>query len=53
MSIGSGDWCLTYPQGMPEESNWALSESPIPEPGLDEMLVRAIYLDVVLYMRGC
>jgi len=37
---------------MPTESNWAMSESPIPEPGSGSMLVRAIYLDVAPYMRG-
>jgi len=37
---------------MPTESNWAMSESPIPEPSSGSMLVRAIYLDVAPYMRG-
>jgi len=46
-------WRLaSYPDGMPVESNWALSEGAIPEPGPGEMLVRAIYLDVAPYMRG-
>jgi len=43
---------VSYPEGMPQESNWALSEGAIPEPGPGEMLVRAIYLDVAPYMRG-
>jgi NADPH-dependent curcumin reductase CurA len=37
---------------MPVEANWALAEGPVPAPGPDEMLVRAIYLDVAPYMRG-
>ena len=43
---------VSYPEGMPAESNWAMSETPIPEPGDGEMLVRAIYLDVAPYMVG-
>lgn len=46
-------WRLaSYPEGMPAESNWAMSENPIPEPSDGEMLVRAIYLEVAPYMRG-
>lgn len=46
-------WRLaSYPKGMPTESDWTLSESPIPGPGPGEMLVRAIYVDVAPYMRG-
>jgi hypothetical protein len=46
-------WRLAcYPEGMPKESDWALSEGAIPEPGPGGMLVRAIYLDVAPYMRG-
>ena len=37
---------------MPTEANWTLSEGPVPEPGPNEMLARAIYLDVAPYMRG-
>ena len=43
---------VSYPEGMPSESDWEMSESPIPEPGEGEMLVRAIYLDVAPYMRA-
>lgn len=43
---------VSYPEGMPTESNWAMLESPIPEPGDGEMLVRAIYLDVPPGMRA-
>jgi NADPH-dependent curcumin reductase CurA len=46
-------WRLAaYPEGMPTESAWTLTETPIPEPGADQMLVRAIYLDVAPYMRA-
>ena len=46
-------WQLaSYPEGMPAESNWKLVEKPRPEPGANQMLVRAIYLDVAPYMRG-
>lgn len=43
---------VSYPEGMPSESDWELSEGPIPEPGDGEMLVRSIYLDVAPYMRA-
>ena len=43
---------VSYPEGMPSESDWEMSESPIPEPGEGEMLVRSIYLDVAPYMRA-
>lgn len=43
---------VSYPQGMPKVTDWALSESPIPQPGSGEVLLRALYLDVAPYMRG-
>ncbi len=43
---------VSYPDGMPEETHWALSEGPVPEPGPGELLARAIYLDVAPYMRN-
>jgi NADPH-dependent curcumin reductase CurA len=43
---------VSYPDGMPQENHWALSEAAIPEPGPGEMLARAIYLDVAPYMRN-
>ena len=53
MNSTNRQWKLvSYPTGMPTESNWAMSESPIPEPDSGSMLVRAIYLDVAPYMRG-
>lgn len=46
-------WRLaSYPDGMPAEDNWTLSEAPLPEPGPNEMLARAVYLDVAPYMRA-
>ena len=38
--------------GMPTESNWTLSEAPVPRPDAEELLARAIYLDVAPYMRS-
>ncbi len=53
MPTGNRQWRLvSYPEGMPTEGNWALSEGPVPEPGHGELLLRAIYLDVAPYMRG-
>ena len=55
MPSGSANkqWRLTsYPEGMPSETNWALSEGEIREAGPNEILARAIYLDVAPYMRG-
>ena len=40
------------PVGFPEESDFALVESPVPEPGPGEVLVRAQYLSVDPYQRG-
>lgn len=46
-------WRLTsYPEGMPSEANWVLSEGAMPEPGANQLLARAIYLDVAPYMRS-
>ncbi|MFS8085911.1 MAG: zinc-binding dehydrogenase, partial [Acidobacteriota bacterium] len=53
MSNHNRQWRLVrYPVGLPVETDWALSESAIPEAGPGEMLVRAIYLDVAPYMRA-
>ena len=43
---------VSYPEGMPTAANWALSDSAVPEPRQNEILARAIYLDVAPYMRG-
>ncbi len=40
------------PKGMPKESDFDLTEAPVPEPGPKQALVRAIYLSVDPYMRG-
>ncbi|MGE5465692.1 MAG: NADP-dependent oxidoreductase [Methanocella sp.] len=46
-------WRLArYPEGLPARDDWMLAESPIPEPGANQILVRAIYLDVAPYMRA-
>lgn len=46
-------WRLArYPEGIPRPDDWTLVESPIPEAGPNQMLVRAIYLDVAPYMRA-
>ncbi len=42
----------TRPTGMPKESNFKLVESPIPQPGPGEILVRMLYVSVDPYMRG-
>src|ERR1700730_18257095 len=40
------------PTGLPEESNFKMIETPIPEPMDGEFLARAMYLSVDPYMRG-
>lgn len=46
-------WRLaSYPEGLPAPHHWALGTAPIPECGANQLLVRAIYLDVAPYMRG-
>ena len=40
------------PVGFPKHSDFALVESPVPEPGPGEVLVRAHYLSVDPYQRG-
>src|SRR3954469_1382199 len=42
----------SFPEGMPAEANWELTESAIPEARQNEIVGRAIYLDVAPYMRG-
>ena len=41
-----------YPSGAPESRHFRLVETPLPEPGEGEVLVRSIYLSVDPYMRG-
>jgi NADPH-dependent curcumin reductase CurA len=46
-------WRLaSFPEGMPEEDTWTLSEGTVPEPRANQVLARAIYLDVAPYMRS-
>jgi NADPH-dependent curcumin reductase len=40
------------PVGYPKETDFRLVESPVPEPGTGEFLVRVIYLSLDPYMRG-
>jgi NADPH-dependent curcumin reductase len=40
------------PKGAPDLNNFELTESPIPEPGEGEVLVRISYLSLDPYMRG-
>lgn len=43
---------VRYPEGLPVESDWKLVETPVPEPGAGEILVRTQWLSVDPYMRG-
>ena len=53
MNKANRQWRLAnYPDGMPPEDNWIMSKSSIPEPGENEVVAEAIYLDVAPYMRG-
>ncbi|MET0924651.1 MAG: NADP-dependent oxidoreductase, partial [Xanthobacteraceae bacterium] len=40
------------PQGAPSLDNFELTETPIPEPGDGEVLMRTRYLSLDPYMRG-
>lgn len=40
------------PVGFPQESDFALVESPLPQPGAGEVLVRSHWLSLDPYMRG-
>ena len=40
------------PTGVPDESNFALVEQPVPEPGPGEVLVRVLWTSVDPYQRG-
>jgi NADPH-dependent curcumin reductase CurA len=43
---------VNRPKGEPQESNFTLVETPIPEPGPGQFLGRTIYLSLDPYMRG-
>lgn len=40
------------PRGFPKESDFELVETPIPQPGRDEFLIKSQYMSVDPYMRG-
>ncbi len=40
------------PAGLPKESDFQVTEEPVPAPGSGELLVRILYLSVDPYMRG-
>lgn len=40
------------PKGLPNEKTLRLEETPIPQAGADEMLLRTVYLSIDPYMRG-
>jgi NADPH-dependent curcumin reductase CurA len=40
------------PEGAPQSSNFRLEESPAPQPGEGEMLLRTLWLSLDPYMRG-
>jgi NADPH-dependent curcumin reductase CurA len=52
MSVNRQIILAERPAGMPKESDFRLVESPVPQPGAGEALVRALYLSVDPYMRG-
>ncbi|HEV3259360.1 MAG TPA: NADP-dependent oxidoreductase [Gemmataceae bacterium] len=43
---------VNRPVGEPRESDFALVETPVPEPGAGQILCRTIYLSLDPYMRG-
>jgi NADPH-dependent curcumin reductase CurA len=42
----------SHPVGLPSPANFALVESPVPDPGEGEVLTRTLYLSLDPYMRG-
>lgn len=40
------------PSGMPKQSDFKLVETPVPQPGPGEILMRVLYVSVDPYMRG-
>src|SRR5207253_7427240 len=40
------------PNGLPVPEDFAIAESPLPEPGEGEVVLRGLYLSVDPYMRG-
>lgn len=41
-----------HPDGFPRESDFTVTDSPVPEPDAGQMLCRTIYLSLDPYMRG-
>ena len=53
MSDMNRQWTLKrHPQGLPTAADWEMQETPIPQTGPQEVLVKAMYLDISPYMRG-
>ena len=42
----------SYPEGVPKESNFEIVETPMPEPGSGQVLLRTVYLSLDPYMRS-
>ena len=55
MSEASGNRQIrlaAHPEGLPQPSDFSLTEEPVPSPGPGQMLCRTIYLSLDPYMRG-
>lgn len=53
MTTLNRQWTLVArPQGVPQETDFKLVETPVLEPGDGEILIRTMYLSVDPYMRG-
>lgn len=52
MSVNEQIILAKRPQGMPDASDFAFEEQPMPVPQAGEVLVRTVYLSVDPYMRG-
>jgi NADPH-dependent curcumin reductase len=52
MAINRRIVLASRPQGRPSAANFRLEETPVPEPGSDQVLCRTIYLSLDPYMRG-
>ena len=53
MATVNRQWLLaSRPVGFPKASDFRLAESPVPQPGPEQMLVRTLWLSVDPYMRG-
>lgn len=54
MSISKNSQVLlkSRPEGAPNSDNFELTETDVPTPGKDELLIRTVYLSLDPYMRG-